>query len=289
MAAAKVQPTVSATRYPRLRSIPQLYWVRARGGFARLPKRREYGLRRQSLLEGDDTSLDGLGERLGGRAEPLRDGYQHAVAPLAGFPQQRGPLHEVTLGPEAEHLEVDPLPGPGVPQGEVRHERGLSLREGEDAGRWFQLPGAGVLRALPGADEGFAHGVRLVLAAGSEVVALEAGQEPGQSEPVLAGGAEDGERAIEAEPVAAGDRFERVDQTLQLDVVEDEPGVGFLPEVHDEVSGGVEYALHLGHVVAGDEIFGERLLECLQDLSPLPVGVHERGRVLYPGLRGDLG
>src|ERR687898_299848 len=103
----RTRMTVSATRYPRLRSIPKLYWVRARGGFARLPKRREHGLRRQALLEGDDTSLDGLGERLGGRAEPLRDGYQHAVAPPAGFPQQRGPLHEVTHGPEAAHLEED--------------------------------------------------------------------------------------------------------------------------------------------------------------------------------------
>ena len=71
--------------------------------------------------------------------------------------------------------------------------------------------------------------------------------------------------------------------------MEDEPGVGPFAEFHDEVAGGVEHALHLGHVVAGDELFRGGLLEVLQDLGSLPVCVHERGRVLHPGLRGDPG
>jgi hypothetical protein len=46
--------------------------------------------------------------------------------------------------------------------------------------------------------------------------------------------------------------------------VEDEPGVGPLPQVHDELPRGVEHPLYLGHVVAGDELLRRRLLEPFQ-------------------------
>jgi hypothetical protein len=177
-----------------------------------------------------------------------------AGSDLAESVQEGDPLDEVPLGPEAQHLQVHALAG--ALQGEVRHQRGLEFWEGQDAHSRRQLPAAGVFRAFPGADERLAHGIRLVLAPGSDVVALEAArlrvelqgsvpafpfdgrrevprggeeqarQELGQPEPVLAGGAEDGERAVEAEPVSARDRLERVDQTEKLHVMEDEPDVG---------------------------------------------------------------
>src|ERR687886_1518124 len=246
----------------------------------------------EAIFEGDHIPLHRLGEDLRRRTEFLRDGYQHAVPSFAGFSQEGDPLDEVALRPEAQYLQVHALPG--ALQVEVRYRGRLFLREGQPAAPRLQLPAAGILRALPGAHERPAHRVRLVLFFGPEVVAFETarlrvkfqdcipvlpldarpelpgrGQEQAREElcqpqPVLARGAEDGYRAIEAEPVSARGRFERVDQTQKLYVVEDEPGIGPFAQVHDELPRGVEHALYLGHVVTGDELLGRGLLEPFQ-------------------------
>src|ERR687885_139335 len=89
----------------------------------------------------------------------------------------------------------------------------------------------------------------------------QAWEELREAQPVLARRAEDGERAVEAEPVAGSERFEVVDETKKLDVVEHEPGVGALAEVDDEIPRRVEHALYLGDVVASDELFGRGPVE----------------------------
>src|SRR3712207_8323652 len=68
--------------------------------------------------------------------------------------------------------------------------------------------------------------------------------------------------------------------------MKDQPGVGRAPQIHAQLPRGVKHSLYLGDVVAAYELLGRGLLELAQELSPLSVGVHERGRILYPGLRG---
>ena len=61
-------------------------------------------------------------------------------------------------------------------------------------------------------------------------------------------------RAVEAEPVAFGERFEGVDQTEEFHVVEHEPRVCIITKFDDEIPRRVEHPLYLGDVVATDEL-----------------------------------
>jgi hypothetical protein len=70
--------------------------------------------------------------------------------------------------------------------------------------------------------------------------------------------------------------------------VKDEPGVGALAKVDDEVPRRVEDALYLGDVVPADELIWRGPVELAEKLRALPVRIHRGLRVLDPSLQGDL-
>src|SRR5215211_3601292 len=164
--AATVHARVSATKDPRLRSILGIILVG-------LPERREYGLRREPILERHDASFYRPGEGLLGGAEPLGGGDEHPVTLFRSSSDQGYALDEVALGPEAEDLHLDHLPGIRVAQGKVGDERRSSLGEGKHVAPRFELPAACILRALPGPDERRADIVGLALVLRPQVVALQ--------------------------------------------------------------------------------------------------------------------
>jgi hypothetical protein len=90
------------------------------------------------------------------------------------------------------------------------------------------------------------------------------------------------------EPVALGERFEVVDQTEELYVVEHEPRVSPFTKIDDDLPRRVEHPLYLGHVVATDELPWRRPVEVAKELGSLPVRVHRCGWIFDSGLRGDL-
>jgi hypothetical protein len=174
---------------------------------------------------------------------------------------------------------VNLLAGGGVSEREVRDERGLELRDREYPRSGFELPIARILCPDPRSREGLAD-IALVGVCGTLIVAgeardfgvelqdgvaalpgdvgaelpgggeEEAGEELGEPQAVLAGAAEEGERAVEEEAVAFSCGFQAVDLAQELHVLEDEPGVGRRPELHTKIFGGVENALYLSDVVA---------------------------------------
>jgi hypothetical protein len=90
------------------------------------------------------------------------------------------------------------------------------------------------------------------------------------------------------EPVAVGERFEVVDQTKELYVVEHEPRVSPFSKFDDELPRRVKHPLYLGDVVTTDELFWRGPVEVAEELGSLPVRIHGGGRVFDPGLYSDL-
>src|SRR5215203_5541396 len=167
--AATVHARVRAIRDPKLCFIQSIILVG-------LLQRREYGLRREPVLERHDASFHRPREGLLGGAEPLRGGDEHTVALLPGLPEQGYALDEVALGPETEDLELDHLPCAHVSQCKVCDERRFTLGEGQHIASLCEFPAARILRALPGPDERPADIVGLALVLGPHVVTLQSGR-----------------------------------------------------------------------------------------------------------------
>src|SRR5215211_2211735 len=166
--AATVHARVSAIRDPKLRFIQRIILLG-------LLQRREYGLRREPVLERHDASFYSPREGVLRGAEPLRGGDEHPVALLPGLPEQRYTLDEVALGPETEDLQLDYLPCVRVSQCKVWDERRSPLGEGQHIASPFELPAACFLGALPGPEERPADIVGLALVFGPQIVTLQSG------------------------------------------------------------------------------------------------------------------
>ena len=82
----------------------------------------------QAVFEGDDVAMRRGGESFGRGAKGLGGGDEEVASTLFSLPEQRDPLHQMPLGPEAQNLEVDLLACVYVSEREVRDERGLELR-----------------------------------------------------------------------------------------------------------------------------------------------------------------
>src|SRR5215212_7670003 len=167
--AATVHARVSAIRDPKLCFIRRIILLG-------LLQRREYGLRREPVLERHDASFYRPREGVLRGAEPLRGGDEHPVALLPGLPEQGYALDEVALGPETEDLKLDNLPCARVSQCKVWDQRRFPLGEGQHLASSFEFPAARILRAFPRPDERPANVIGLALVLRPQVVTLQSGR-----------------------------------------------------------------------------------------------------------------